>query len=176
MISASIVDSTVSVCNLDCHKTQFATVITNQVLLLTQKGSLEFLCPYIPAKSASGQQSIFSSFDGFNTRPRSRVAFRYQPILFNTNSWDLLGQNIYLAQQLTAQAMSVHVCPAKYRSIPTTLLQLKSPKAGSLSASYTKPFDSAGVNLPEVVPTSKPRVSITLSIRPVCFNSIKPVV
>ncbi len=58
ILLASIVDRSVSVCNLDCHMIgQLATTITYPVMLVTQTGSSIASCLYIATKLASRKLS-----------------------------------------------------------------------------------------------------------------------
>ena len=73
-----------------------------------------FLCLYISAKSASGYASTLKILEfGSNTIPRSWVCFYYHANLFNTNSWYILGQNMYRSQQLTVKDISGRVWPKR---------------------------------------------------------------
>ncbi len=94
---------------------------------------------------------------------------------FKANSCKCLGQNMYQAQQLTANVMLGQVCPDKYNSTPMTLLQLKATLAELPLISFTKGLDSDGVYFPLAHPSSKPSASITHLISPVCFILRKPV-
>ncbi len=93
MYSASVVLSAISVCNFDPQRIGTSPKVrTNPVQLLTLLGSWEFSVLHIPAKSASAYRSKFKSFEGLNTIPRVRVAFKYQALCFNPCSCNRFGQ------------------------------------------------------------------------------------
>jgi hypothetical protein len=82
---------------------------------------------------------------------------------------------MYQAQQFTAKVISGRVCPDRYRSIPTTLLQLKAPLAASLLRFFNNGLDSDGLYSCLTSPLSNPSALITHLIISVCFISNKPV-
>ncbi|KAL7476083.1 hypothetical protein ACHAW6_001964 [Cyclotella cf. meneghiniana] len=75
MISNSIVNNAVSVCNFDTQIIgQSDTKIKKPVRLFAHAGSITFSCPYNPAKSLLGYTSTLSDLDAFNMRPLSLVS------------------------------------------------------------------------------------------------------